>query len=156
MNASRHASRALVGLVVACVVATTPSFAFADSDRHHKKHKRHSSHDRDHREWRDRDDDDDRRRSRSRHKRGHHGRHVVEYTRPVFSVGVNYGAPVCRRPVYVAPACPAPVVYVPQPVYAPVSYGPYYDPGCDRRFSSFELYVAHVGDRHAASVRISN
>ena len=159
MNALNRASTAFAGLLLACVVLTTPNMAAADSKHHKKKdsHRRAAvcrdddrrDRDRRHSNWdrrdRDRDRGRDRDRDRDRHRRHSRHAHDVRYVdrSPVFSVGVHIGAYPVVVPVYTTPT----VVYVP-------AHGPYYDAGCDRHFSTFDLVYSHFSDRHAATVRI--
>jgi hypothetical protein len=159
MNTLRRGSKALAGLVGACLIVAAPSLVFADSDRHERKHRHanHRSYDRDdcdrgrervRERRRDRDDDD-----RRSYRRGRSYYAPVRYARPnpYVALDLRVGAPARPRPAY-APVCQVPVVYVPVSQYGPY----YYDEGCGKRFSTFDLYFAHVSDRHAASVRIRN
>jgi hypothetical protein len=164
---SIHKTAAL--LVLAGVVGTAPSFAFADRD--HGKHRREHNQRHDHDSRRgDRDDRWDRRDGRHhqrevrweghRHDRncGHREVRYVEVIRrpaPRFTVAVQLGQPYYPpAPVYYAP----PVCAPPAPVYvssAPTC-GAYYDPYCDARYTSFELYLEHVSRKHGISVAIRN
>ena len=164
---SIHKTAAL--LVLAGVVGTAPSFAYADRD--HGKHRSEPHERRDHdSRCGDRDDRRDHHDSRyherevrwegHRHDRncGHRDVRYVEVVRrpaPRFVVAVQVGPRYCPpAPVYyAAPACAPPV-----PVYvssAPTC-GAYYDPYCDARYTSFELYLEHVSRTHGISVAIRN
>ena len=143
-------------LVVLAGVVSAPSFAFADRDHGKQRRERTERSDRDSRHG-DRDGHWDRR------GHDHHGREVrwerpryvrdcsprevryVEVRRPAprFTVGVQFGRPVC--PV-------APVYYV---APAPVC-GAYYDPYCDARYTSFELYLSHFSHDHGITVALRN
>ena len=148
MLSHRSMHKMAVLLLVAGAVVSAPSFAFADRD--HGKQRRERS------ECSDRDS-----RRGDRHGQRHHKREVryerprrdrdcgarevryVEVRRPAprFTLGVQYGPPVCP---------PAPV-YVPAPVC-----GAYYDPYCEVRYSSFEMYLTHFSRDHGITVAIRN
>ena len=127
----------------------------------------------------DRDDDG------WKHRREHHRRHrdecavrVVEVVRPACPaprvvevvrparparvvVGFHFGGPVVLEPVRYSCAARPPVYYYyyyapPACAAAPVIQGPYYDPYCESRFASFELYLEHVNRNHGVSVRVRN
>lgn len=134
-------------MLVAGTVVYAPSFAFADRD--------HGKHRRDRRECSDRDS-----RRGDRHGHGRHSREVryerarhdrdcgprevryvpVHRPAPHFTLGVQFGRP----------ACP-PVVYAPAPVC-----GAYYDPYCEVRYASFEMYLSHFSRDHGITVAIRN
>ena len=155
-------------LLLAGAVVGAPSFAFADRDHGKPRGERHERRDRDDRHG-DRDDRGDRygRRDHEVRWERHHDRdrrerdvRVVEVRRapaPHWTIAVQFGRPSCPpAPVCYAP--PQPVYYSPAPVCA--SNGPacgaYYDPYCDVRYTSFELYLEHVSRNHGISVAIRN
>lgn len=160
MFSHRSMHKTAVLLLLAGAVSA-PSLAFADRDHGKRGRERNERSDRDSRHG-DRDGHGDRR-GHDRHdrevrwERPRHGRdcgpravRYVEVRRPAprFAVAVQFGRPACPPP----PVCYAP----PAPVYVAPTHGAYYDPYCDARYASFEVYFAHFSRDHGITVAIRN